>query len=72
MRKFLLGATLLFGLAWAVPADPQVSFDDWDPDWSDAPRLVGFGCEGASGPLFAAEEDHFPKCVAIEAYPYVD
>lgn len=30
------------------------------------PRLVGYGCEGASGPLYAAEEDHFPQCAAIE------
>lgn len=29
------------------------------------PRLTGYGCEGASGPLYANEEDHFPKCDAI-------
>ena len=30
------------------------------------PRLVGFGCVGSHGPLYAEEEDHFPKCEAIE------
>lgn len=29
------------------------------------PRLVGFGCEGSSGPLYAMEEDHFPPCTVI-------
>jgi hypothetical protein len=29
-------------------------------------RLVGYGCVGASGPLYADEEDHFPLCEAIE------
>lgn len=28
--------------------------------------LVGYGCDGASGPLYAAEEDHFPPCAIIE------
>lgn len=32
------------------------------------PRLVGYECEGASGPLYAEEEDHFPKCAKIERY----
>lgn len=33
----------------------------------DIPRLVGYGCEGSKGPLFANEEDHFPHpCDAIE------
>ena len=30
------------------------------------PQLVGLGCEGAGGPIYAFEEDHFPKCEAIE------
>jgi hypothetical protein len=31
------------------------------------PRLVGYGCNGASGPLYANEEDEFPApCYAIE------
>jgi hypothetical protein len=25
------------------------------------PRLVGHGCKGANGPIYAFEEDHFPK-----------
>lgn len=32
-----------------------------------APALVGYGCEGASGPLYANEEDHFPVCTLVEA-----
>jgi len=34
----------------------------------DRPRLVGYGCEGTSGPIFANEEDEFPKCERIELY----
>jgi hypothetical protein len=29
-------------------------------------RLVGYNCIGASGPIYAAEEDHFPTCLSIE------
>ncbi len=30
------------------------------------PRLVGIGCEGTIGaPIYAFEEDHFPKCREI-------
>lgn len=32
------------------------------------PRLVGYGCTGAKGPIFANEEDHFPKCKGIEQW----
>lgn len=32
------------------------------------PRLVGYGCEGSGGVLYADEEDHFPRCQRIEAY----
>lgn len=32
------------------------------------PVLVGFGCEGTIGaPIYAFEEDHFPKCREIRA-----
>lgn len=31
-----------------------------------APRLVGIACDGARGPLYAAEESDFPRCAAIE------
>lgn len=30
------------------------------------PALVGYGCENTTGPIYAQEEDHFPKCTAIE------
>lgn len=31
------------------------------------PRLVGYGCDGAAGPLYAEEEDHLPFCNSIES-----
>lgn len=30
------------------------------------PGLVGYGCEGAGGPIYAFEESDFPLCVKIE------
>lgn len=30
------------------------------------PRLVGYGCIGTTGPIYAEEEDHFPSCIKIE------
>lgn len=32
----------------------------------DTPRLIGYACKGASGPLYAQQEDHFPPCGRIE------
>lgn len=32
------------------------------------PRLVAYGCEGASGPLYAVEESDLPRCEAVEAF----
>jgi hypothetical protein len=32
-----------------------------------APSLVGYGCDGAGGPIFAYEESEFPMCLKIEA-----
>ena len=32
------------------------------------PALVGYNCVGATGPIYAFEEDHLPQCVSIEAY----
>lgn len=29
------------------------------------PVLIGYGCEGASGPLWAQEESDFPPCADI-------
>ncbi len=31
-----------------------------------APRLIGIGCAGASGPIYANEESDFPICNKIE------
>lgn len=31
------------------------------------PPLVGYGCDGATGPLYAEEEDHLPFCNSIES-----
>lgn len=33
----------------------------------ESPRLIGYGCEGTSGPIYAMEESDFPRCAAIEA-----
>ena len=30
------------------------------------PALAGYGCKGASGPLYANEESDFPLCDRIE------
>jgi hypothetical protein len=30
------------------------------------PGLVGYGCDGAGGPIYAFEESDFPMCVKIE------
>ena len=32
------------------------------------PRLVGFGCLGASGPIYADNESDFPQCLRIERF----
>lgn len=38
------------------------------PNPPEYPTLVGFGCEGTIGaPIYAFEEDHFPKCKEIRA-----
>lgn len=61
MRSAILitaSATILMFIGAIVGAE-QVA--------KDVPRLVGYGCEGSKGPLFANEEDHFPHpCDAIE------
>jgi hypothetical protein len=31
-----------------------------------APSLVGYGCDGAGGPIYAYEESDFPMCDKIE------
>jgi len=30
------------------------------------PRLIGHGCLGANGPLYADAESSFPQCLTIE------
>lgn len=37
-----------------------------NPNPQPSPRLVGYECEGAQGPLYADEEDDFPRCKEIE------
>lgn len=32
-----------------------------------SPRLVGHGCVGTHGDIYAEEEDDFPRCASIEA-----
>ncbi len=31
--------------------------------------VIGYDCQGASGPLLAQYEDHLPECAAIEPLP---
>ena len=31
-----------------------------------APALVGHGCTGTTGPIYAHEESDFPQCATIE------
>lgn len=78
----LLGAGALALLAVSVPVEgndyshdcdeacpPKSWPTEWDEDnYTLVPRLVGYGCKGSSGPLYANEEDHFPKCKVIEAW----
>lgn len=48
---FVIGALLMQGaLAIVFPA----------------PGLVGYGCEGTAGPIYAYEESDFPYCLKIE------
>jgi len=58
-----------------LAAYPSVALDGYEHDIDDryvaidrVPRLVGYGCKGSKGPLFANEEDHFPRCDNIEAW----
>jgi hypothetical protein len=66
---FILGFALmclaLIGLQTLTTPQPHLYGDDRDAP----PRLIGMGCEGASGPLWADEEDEFPPCAKIEVIP---
>lgn len=35
-------------------------------NYNPPPRLIGIDCFGASGPIYANEEDHFPACRSVE------
>jgi hypothetical protein len=43
--------------ATGYPYDVAVTMGADAPKY---PRLVGHGCKGANGPIYAFEEDHFP------------
>jgi len=65
---FLIFMGVFIGLLLNVQA-PVAQFDDYDMP----PRLIGTGCKGASGPLWADEEDEFPyPCKEIKVVPYYD
>lgn len=52
----------------ALPACAAKPGCDGTP-WTQPARLIGYGCAGASGPLYRDEEDEFPAggCRSIEA-----
>lgn len=56
----LAAAFIVGGPSWAALSDIV----------APAPivRLVGYGCEGAAGPIFAQEESDFPACASIEIW----
>ena len=47
---------------WAFGLPVSVAMDPTHPK---VPRLVGLGCSGAKGPIYAFEEDNFPTCEEI-------
>lgn len=56
-RAALAMAFFTLGLCMAAPrVDPR------------DPRVVGHGCVGSRGPLYAAEEDHLPRCANVERW----
>lgn len=54
---------LVFGLLWFAIGSLSVLALRPDP-----PRLVGYGCSGTSGTIFANNEDDFPSCIEIKRY----
>lgn len=65
-----MSVALLGGIALSPPLSPpnvgSIEFDDYDMP----PRLIGLGCKGAGGPLWADEEDEFPRpCKEIHVIP---
>lgn len=69
-KRLIIWVVLLWTLvvlsSAAYAVDRLCSFDDYDMP----PRLIGIGCKGAGGPLWADEEDDFPApCKEIKAIP---
>lgn len=54
MAAFAAASIMLLGMAagWMIEASRI--------------RLVGYGCDGTGGPIYAAEESDFPRCDKIE------
>lgn len=64
---FLIFMGVFIGLL--LNLQQPVQFDDYDM----APRLIGLGCKGANGPLWADEEDEFPyPCKEIKTVAAYD
>lgn len=59
LKLIIILATVSFGLGYASYGVTDTSYH---------PRLVGIGCDGASGPIYADEEDAFPKCIDIHSW----
>ena len=61
MRNLIWAALLGFALTWtAWSAGERHALDN-------GPRLIGHGCEGAGGDIWAADESDFPtRCAMIE------
>lgn len=66
-------AASIFALARGGRVAPPVAFLCWVfalvaiGEAITSPRLVGYGCEGSTAPIYADEEDQFPRCDRIEA-----
>lgn len=58
MRPLLIGLAfgVLLGLAYMTGQRSAMEA---------GPRLIGYGCEGAGGDLWASEESDFPRCEEI-------
>lgn len=54
-RALELALAAIIGAALALQLAPERT----------GPRLVGYGCIGAGGPLYADAESDFPQCAEI-------
>lgn len=59
LKLIIILATVSFGLGVASYAVTDTSY---------RVKLVGYGCAGASGPIYANEESDFPMCDDIHAW----